>query len=139
MRRKIIVLVVLVLSSASFCLRADEPRTDCDDSGAHETGGGTGTPHTQGTSDPNEDDQCHGKPGDDGSCLIEDAAVNCVYIVKPSGTTEGCYGTGYCAGGGQVACGGNGWAAWAGVDAQTGIPYVVCKEIGTLNETYLSC
>lgn len=86
------------------------------------------SPHTQGTDDPDVDDQCHGKPGDAGTCAVgqgqQTASVLCEIAIEPGRTFQYCEASLSCPSPGG-SC--RGTSVIGGIDHITGHAYVECQ------------
>ena len=123
---RVLSLVLLTISAPAL---ADEPvAPQCEDPDSHDET--NPSPHLQGTDDPNEDDVCHGKSGESGSCTVgggsgqDTASVSCAN--QPPFVY--CIATANCGPGQNSACGDQGWDAFAGIDHTNGKAYVHCTK-----------
>lgn len=133
-----IAMALVALCFSAFAYAEESPPIECNADADHASGD---QPHTQGTDDPNEDDQCHGKPGDVGVCLVgsgnASAGMTCIVEVSGSLILRGCVANAQCTPGQSLSCGGLNAEAVAGIDRGTGKAYVHCKK--GLATSFLAC
>ncbi len=90
-------------------------------------------PHLQGEDDDDED-ICHGKIGDHGTCTVgqgQTASVNCA----DQAFMKYCIAFANCGPGQDPGCGGEGWDAFGGIDHNDGKAFYVCKQ-GTTTTSF---
>lgn len=133
-RNRIVGLLLLTSSIVSLEVVSEEPLPprDCTNQASHDSGN---APHTEDVDGDHVGDQCHGKPGDSGSCTVangttgQSASVRCSISVNPSKSTRLTCATFITCGPGLpvVSCGGDDWEAWGGVTA-SGKAYYSCRK-----------
>lgn len=128
-------LVVCMISMAGMAEAQYDERLNCDGT-PHEGGE---TPNTEEIGETEDDNACHGQPGDSGQCTISSSgvvsSVSCFSIEKPFGqTSERCSAISDCGSPsvGDIVCGSDGTEAFAGTDPATGKGFVQCQLGSTI-------
>lgn len=140
-RVALIALLLVGPAQPGFSEEEPLPPRDCTNQASHNKGN---TPHTEDADGDGVSDQCHGTPGDDGSCIVasgttgQSASVRCAVSVNPGKPTRTlCAGFITCGPGlPSLSCGGERAEAWAGI-SPSGRAFYFCIKDGV--DSSLKC